>query len=82
MDFVLGPEPGPIVSVRLASKEQTLAFWKGLLDRGVYVNLVLPPATPDGGSLLRCSISAAHTPGQLEHICEAFASLRGVTQAA
>lgn len=82
MDFLLGPEPSPIVSVRLASKEQTLAFWKGLLDRGVYVNLVLPPATPDGGSLLRCSISAAHTPGQLEHICEAFASLRGVTQAA
>jgi 8-amino-7-oxononanoate synthase len=82
MDFVLGPEPSPIVSVRLASKEQTLALWKGLLDRGVYVNLVLPPATPDGGSLLRCSISAAHTSGQLEHICEAFASLRGVAQAA
>jgi 8-amino-7-oxononanoate synthase len=41
----------------------------------VYVNLILPPAAPNGGCLLRCSVSAAHTPEQLEQIAGAFAAL-------
>jgi 8-amino-7-oxononanoate synthase len=76
MGFVLGPEPSPIVAVSLDSKEEALALWTGLLEQGVYVNLVLPPATPHGESLLRCSVSAGHTPEQVEYICEAFGSLR------
>jgi 8-amino-7-oxononanoate synthase len=47
----------------------------------VYVNMVLPPATPDNFPLLRCSMSAGHTPEQVEHICEAFGSLREVAEA-
>jgi 8-amino-7-oxononanoate synthase len=82
MGFVLGPEPSPIVAIRLNSTEQALGYWSGLLERGVYVNLVLPPATPDGGALLRCSMSAGHTPEQVERICEAFASLRKVAAVA
>jgi 8-amino-7-oxononanoate synthase len=69
----LGPEPSPIIAVRLVAREQALAMWVGLLERGVYVNLVLPPASPDGGSLLRCSVSAGHTPEQIERIGQAFA---------
>ncbi|HDJ28286.1 MAG TPA: 8-amino-7-oxononanoate synthase, partial [Proteobacteria bacterium] len=41
----------------------------------VYTNLVLPPATPDGGSLLRCSVSAAHTSEQISRIIAAFATI-------
>jgi hypothetical protein len=48
-------------------------YVQALLERGVYVNLVLPPATPDGGALLRCSMSAGHTPEQIDQIAEAFA---------
>jgi len=81
LGFVLGPEPSPIIAVRLGSVEQALAFWVGLLERGVYVNLVLPPATPDTSPLLRCSVSAGHTPEQVDHICEAFASLQEIVQA-
>lgn len=73
----LGPEPSPIVAVRLETKEEVLGLWKGLLDRGVYVNLVLPPAVPGGGALLRCSMSAAHTPEQVARILGAFASVLG-----
>ena len=76
MGFVLGPEPSPVVAALLASREEALAVWSGLLQRGVYVNLILPPAAPNGGSLLRCSVSAAHTPKQLDHICETFATIR------
>ena len=42
------------------------------IDAGVYVNLAIPPGTPNSTSLLRCSASAAHTPEQIDRIAEAF----------
>jgi 8-amino-7-oxononanoate synthase len=69
----LGPEPSPIIAVRFDQREQAFAVWSRLIERGVYVNLVLPPATPDGSSLLRCSVSAGHTPEQIDAIGNAFA---------
>jgi len=82
LDFLLGPEPSPIVAVRLRDKAEAFGLWSGLLEHGVYVNLVLPPATPDGDSLLRCSVSAAHTPEQMENICRAFTAVRQLSRAA
>lgn len=76
LGFSLGPEPSPIVAVMMKSPEDGLVFWRSLLAQGVYVNLVVPPAAPNGGSLLRCSVGAAHTPEQIERIAGAFAALR------
>jgi 8-amino-7-oxononanoate synthase len=76
LGYQLGPEPSPIIAVRFARREQAFALWSGLIERGVYVNLVLPPASPDGSSLLRCSVSAGHTPEQIEKIGRAFADVR------
>jgi 8-amino-7-oxononanoate synthase len=76
MGYRLGPEPSPVIAVVLESKTQALSTWRGLLERGVYVNLMLPPATPSGTSLLRCSMSAAHTSEQIDAIRGAFAELR------
>ncbi len=76
LGFTLGPEPSPVIAVIMESEQQALAFWNGLLERGVYVNLVLPPGAPQGVSLLRCSVSAVHTTTQIEYILEAFAALR------
>jgi 8-amino-7-oxononanoate synthase len=75
LGYTLGPEPTPIVAIRLG-KEEAILLWRGLLEQGVYVNMVLPPATPDGGALLRCSVSAGHTRAQIDYICDTFASLR------
>jgi 8-amino-7-oxononanoate synthase len=75
LGFELGPDPGPIVAIRVPSKEKALFAWKSLLDRGIYVNLVFPPAAPAGMSLLRCSISAAHTHEQINQILKAFSDL-------
>ena len=77
LDFNVGPEPSPIVAARHENKEDAFALWNGLLERGVYVNLVMPPATPDGNSLLRCSVSAAHTREQMTHICNEFTEAKG-----
>jgi len=71
----LGPEVSPVIAVRLGKKEEALSSWNRLLEAGVYTNLMIPPASPDGFSYLRCSVSAAHTPQQLEGIISAFASL-------
>jgi 8-amino-7-oxononanoate synthase len=57
------------------SREQALSAWQLLLDAGIYLNLILPPAAPDGSALLRCSVSAAHTEEQIEQIINAFANL-------
>jgi 8-amino-7-oxononanoate synthase len=78
MGFVLGPEPSPIVAIRLGSKAEAISLWTGLLEQGVYVNMVLPPATPDNFPLLRCSMSAGHSSEQVEQICQAFEALRNV----
>jgi 8-amino-7-oxononanoate synthase len=71
----IGPDPSPIVAVRLENKEDAIGKWCQLLEQGIYVNLVLPPASPDGGSLLRCSISADHRPEQVDRIMDAFSRL-------
>ncbi|TWI56731.1 8-amino-7-oxononanoate synthase [Pseudomonas duriflava] len=75
LGYQVGPQASPVVPVVLGSPQQGMAFWLGLIERGVYVNLVLPPATPNGQALVRCSVSAAHTSAQIDHIIGAFAEL-------
>ena len=59
--FTLGPEHGPVVGVHLPDRMPAIGFWRALLDAGIYVNVAVPPATPNGVSLLRCSLCAVHT---------------------
>jgi 8-amino-7-oxononanoate synthase len=68
--FLLGPQKGPVVAVRLPSPEMAIHLWQALLNAGVYVNLALPPATPSGEPLLRCSVCAAHTTEQLRYMVD------------
>jgi 8-amino-7-oxononanoate synthase len=78
--YELGPEVSPVVGAIIRDREndkaKTLAAWRFLLDEGVYVNLVGPPASPGPYCLLRCSLSAAHTPEQIERIVEAYRALK------
>ena len=63
--FAVGPEPNAIVALKMPDKEAAVRFWNRLLDQGIYANLALPPATPGSLSLIRCSISAAHSEAQI-----------------
>jgi len=69
----LGPEVSPVVAVRFEEQERALKAWRDLIGIGIYTNLMMPPASPDGSSLLRCSASAAHTPEQIQAIVDGFA---------
>jgi 8-amino-7-oxononanoate synthase len=78
LGFRLGAPANAVVAVLVGEKLEALRFWDHLLKNGVYVNLMVPPATPGNESLLRCSVSAAHTPEQIDAICAAFGSWPGV----
>ncbi len=74
--------PSPILSVRLADREGAIRAWNDLMEQGVYVNLAIPPGTPKGVSLLRCSVSAAHSEQQIAAIGDAFARIGGTAEQA
>ncbi len=74
MGYTLGTETpqSAIIAVMLPDQQQAVVTWEALLDAGVYVNVARPPATPNGMFLLRCSLSAEHTPEQIKAILAAF----------
>ncbi len=76
LGFAICAETSPIIAVKLPSEEAAVYMWNALIEAGVYVNLALPPGTPDGSCLLRCSLSAAHTPAQVKKVCEVFDAAR------
>ncbi|HVJ55677.1 MAG TPA: aminotransferase class I/II-fold pyridoxal phosphate-dependent enzyme [Aliidongia sp.] len=73
LGFSLGPEPSPVVSAIMPTPETAFAFWSRLLEAGLYTNVSVPPATPKGLALLRSSVSAAHTPEQIDRALDLFA---------
>ena len=76
MGFSLGTdEPqSAIIAVLMPDLEAGAAMWEALLDRGLYVNLARPPATPAGMTLLRCSLCSEHTSEQVGEILGMFAA--------
>ena len=62
----------PIAAIIIDEKETAIAYWQHMMLEGVYVNLALPPATPNGLNLMRCSLSAAHTFEQIDYMLEKF----------
>lgn len=56
----------PIIPILTYTAELTLYACKVLFDNGVYVNPVLPPATPEGECLIRTSYMATHTKEQID----------------
>ena len=71
LGLTLGPQASPVVAVRCDTPEYALTVWHRLLAEGVYTNLIIPPASPDGSSLIRCSLSAAHSDEQVDAIIKA-----------
>jgi 8-amino-7-oxononanoate synthase len=70
LGYSLCAAPGPVGSIRMRGLVQGLDFWRELLARGVYVNLLIPPATPGGEVLLRFSVSAAHSEDDIDRFLD------------
>lgn len=63
----------PIIPIYTYDALRTLKINRRLYEEGVYVNCVLPPATPPGECLLRTSLMASHTEALLEEAMDIIA---------
>lgn len=63
----------PIIPVVVGNMRTCFEFWRDLLEAGVFVNAVVPPAVPQGQSIMRTSYMATHTDEELDFILNAFA---------
>ena len=75
LGFDLGTSETPVIPVILGDEMLVFAFWKRLLEEGVFVNPVRPPAVPAGRALLRTSYMATHTEEQMDFVLDAFARI-------
>ncbi|MEO5774759.1 MAG: aminotransferase class I/II-fold pyridoxal phosphate-dependent enzyme [Sphingomicrobium sp.] len=74
LGFQLGTEEpqSAIIAVIMPDLETGAAMWEALLKEGLYVNLARPPATPQGMTLLRCSLCSEHSAEQVQEILAMF----------
>ena len=65
----------PIIPIFVYEDEKAFLACKMLLERGVYVNPVISPATPPGQALLRTSYMATHTEEQMDYAAKQIAEV-------
>ncbi len=76
MGFDLCADASPVIAVRRPNEGIAAMEWNWLIENGVYVNLAVPPGTPQSSSLLRISLSAAHTKEDIDTILKAFGDMK------
>src|SRR5262249_54996120 len=72
--YTIGDSESPIVPILTGDEDKTVALWDALLNKGLYVNVIVPPGCPKDDCVLRASCSAAHTAAQVATALEIFAA--------
>lgn len=73
LGYRLGTQtPGPVAALVFQERTDARLLWQALMDAGVYTNLMIPPATPAGVSLVRISLSAAHSDEDIGQVIDAL----------
>lgn len=65
----------PIIPLLVGDAEAALYLSEQLLAQGVYAPAIRPPTVPDGTSRIRMSVTAGHTPAQIDHALEALRTI-------
>jgi len=76
LGFDLCADPSPVIAVRRPNEGVAAMEWNWLMANNVYVNLAVPPGTPQSSSLLRISLSAAHTQEHVQTLIDTFAKMK------
>ncbi len=72
LGFHLTESASPILPILIGQAEKALAFAEQLLTQGVYAPAIRPPTVPDGSSRIRVTITAEHSPEQIDLALSAF----------
>lgn len=72
LGFHLSGSDSPILPILIGEAKQALAFSEHLLAQGVYAPAIRPPTVPKGSSRIRVTITAEHTPEQIDEALMAF----------
>ena len=65
----------PIIPIYTYTQMRTLVACKLLFERGVYVNPVLPPASPEGQCMIRTSYTSTHTKALMDEAADIIADV-------
>jgi len=72
LGFNTGNSVSPIIPIFIGDDYRAAVTWKALFEAGVYVNMVISPAVPEGKQLLRTSYMSIHTDEQLNKVLDVF----------
>jgi 8-amino-7-oxononanoate synthase len=75
LGFNTGGSASPIIPIYVGDDYRAAVIWKAMFEAGVYVNMVVSPAVPEGKQLLRTSYMATHTDDQLARVVEIFSTV-------
>lgn len=78
MGFQTGHTQSPIIPILVGDMRKTFEFYLGLLQAGVFVNPVIPPAVEPNRTMIRTSYMASHTDEILD---QALGIIQGVGKA-
>ena len=73
LDLDIWGSETPATPIVLGKIERAYYFWKKLMKKGIFTNIIPPPAVLPNKILIRTAISARHTKEDLEKIGEAMA---------
>jgi 8-amino-7-oxononanoate synthase len=72
LGFQVGPSETPIIPVLVGDNETAFKMAMMLQEEGVFANVAVSPAVPEGKALIRTSYMATHTEEQLDRVLSAF----------
>jgi len=78
LGYDTGASVTPVVPVRAHGHGRCLRMWRHLCDAGVFTTPLTYPGVRAGREILRVTLTAAHTDGQLDAVLAAFAELARV----
>jgi len=75
LGFKTGNSESPIIPIFIGDDKRAAIVWKAMFEAGVYTNMVVSPAVPEGKQLLRTSYMATHTDEQLSRVLSIFSEV-------
>ncbi len=72
LGFETGPSQTPIIPIRVGENQAAFAMAMMLQEEGVFANVAVSPAVPEGKAIIRTSYMATHTDRHLDIVLDVF----------